>query len=117
LTLSGVATGIFLRVWLVTVPFAVAAAATIMLASQLKRVFLEGENLVVTNYFQSLQVPCAIIAEIQERRLLNIRPVWLFFTIQTAFGYRIAFIPRMGVVPFWKSHPVVQLLREKARRS
>jgi hypothetical protein len=115
LALFGLAISIFLRFWIITIPFAVAAVATILLASQLKRVFLNGDDLVLTNYFRSAQVPRTAIALIQERRLLSIRPVWIHFSTMTPFGRDIAFIPRVGIVPLWKTHPVVRLLRDNER--
>lgn len=109
------AISIFLRYWITAIPFAVAAGATILLASRLKRVFVSDDDLVLTNYFRSARVPRAAIALIQERRLLSIRPVWIHFSTITPFGRDVAFIPRVSIVPLWKAHPVVRLLRDNQR--
>jgi len=93
------------RAWEIAVPFAVAALFLLLLAAPLKRVWLRGGTLVVSNYFRSCEVACTEIAEVLEKRLINVRPVWVFFKAPTPFGTRLAFIPRLSAVPFWKTPP------------
>lgn len=114
ITFAGFIIGVALRQWLIVVPFAVAVAAAVMFAVQLKRVVLEDGDLVLIDLLKRCRISCATIGEVQESRVLNIRPAWIFFKVPTRFGHRIAFIPKLGSVPLWKSHPVVQLLRQAA---
>src|SRR6185503_871011 len=108
---GGLVLALSFRAWEIALPFAIAALFTLPLASPLKRVNLRGNSIVRSNYFRSCEFSCTNIVEVQEKRQLKVRPVLIFFRTPTPFGTRVAFIPHMGVVPFWRPHPVVQLLR------
>lgn len=102
------------RAWEVAVPFLIALPFLLLLAEPLKKDRLHDTTLVVSNYFRSCEIECAEIAEVQEKCLLNVRPVWIFFRAATPFGSRLAFIPHLGAVPFWKPHPVAEVPRDAA---
>jgi hypothetical protein len=79
---------------------------------RLKRVRLDGSVLRISNYLREIQVPLADIAEVQENRWLNTRPIALIFNHPTLFGSRVLFMPRLRwfLMP-WTPHPIAEELR------
>jgi hypothetical protein len=98
--------------WALAVLFGVVELYLLLLAIPLKRVELEDGFLVVSGFRRSYRVPISAIEQVQEKRMLSIRPVWILFSISTPCGDSISFIPESWVVPPWRPHPVLQLLRK-----
>jgi hypothetical protein len=42
-------------------------------------------------------------------------PVTIHLRHETPFGRRITFIPKFRLLPFWRTHPIVNELRKLAR--
>jgi hypothetical protein len=61
--------------------------------SGLKRVDLDGNSLVVSNYRRSIRVPLNEISGVRQKRLLNIRPITIAFKRDTEFGRWVVFMP------------------------
>lgn len=83
----------------------------------LKRVALDGDQLVVSNYRRTVRIPLQQIEDVTENRWLNIHPVTVHFRNETDFGWSIVFMPKVRVFGFWFSHPVVRELRNAAERA
>jgi hypothetical protein len=78
---------------------------------RLKRVWVDGAMLRVSNYMREERVPLASITAVTENRWVNIRPITVDFRIPTEFGQRIAFMPRVCWFLFWRPHPSAAELR------
>jgi len=100
---------IFSLVWLI------GGAIIWRTSAPLKKVQLEGDALIVSNYLRETRVPLSEIQEVTENRWINIRPVTIRFRSDTEFGASITFMPKVRPFLFLRSHPIVAELRELAR--
>ena len=84
---------------------------------RLKKVGLEGSNLVISNYRQTIEVPLASIDAVEETfRFRRWTPwVWVIFREPTGFGKKIVFLPFITQsTPTSESHPIVGELKHLA---
>jgi len=77
----------------------------------LKRVRLDGDALLISNYVQEIRVPLADVTGVTENRFVNPRTISVTFRTPTAFGQRVMFIPRGSGVRFWKESLVIEELQ------
>ena len=79
----------------------------------LKRVDVDGDALVLSNYRRQIRVPLTEIAGVHQNRLLSIRPITVTFKHPTEFGRSIAFMPpfTFNIV---SEDPIAGRLRELA---
>ncbi len=80
----------------------------------LKRVEIDGAELVVSNYFRTMRVPLLEIREVTECWLISTHPVWIDFHSRTEFGSRIMFMPQARMFAVFWPHPIVGELRRLA---
>jgi hypothetical protein len=78
----------------------------------LKRVRVDGSNLYVSNYREEIPVPLAAVAAVSENRWINIHPVTIHLRTETAFGNKVVFMPKQRLTFGWRSHPVVNEIRQ-----
>ncbi len=78
---------------------------------RLKRVWLDGGELRISNYRREDRVPLARVAAVTENRWVNIRPVTVQLRASTAFGDRIVFMPEVRWFLFWRPHSIAVELR------
>ena len=78
----------------------------------LKRVWLEGMTLHVSNYLREIAVPVAAIDQVTESLWINIHPVTIRFNRTTPFGDSIVFMPKARLFALWSPHPVVAELEQ-----
>jgi len=82
---------------------------------RLKRVVVDGNTLMISNYFSTIAVPLADVEDVRENRWLNINPVTLFFRRPTDFGSSVVFMPKVRWFGgLFSSHPVVDEIRTAA---
>jgi hypothetical protein len=79
--------------WQFAAAWAIGTAFLLLTCARLKRVKLDGANLVISNYRRDVTVPVSEIADVRQNRLLNLRPVTITFKRQTSFGSAIIFMP------------------------
>ena len=84
---------------------------------RLKRVAIDGDALIISNYFKSVAVPLRELVDVTENRWINIHPVTLTFREATPFGKKVVFMPKTRWLGAWVSHPVVAELRTLAALS
>jgi len=82
--------------------------------ARLKRVRIDGDSLLISNYRTEIRVPLSEIAAVSENRALNHHPVTITLRRETAFGRRITFMPKVRFLFPWSSHPIVAELRDLA---
>ncbi len=76
----------------------------------LKRVAIDGDELVVSNYRRTIRVPLGAIRCVTEYGPVCSLPVWIDFDSRTEFGRTIKFIPQARKFAFF-THPIVGELR------
>jgi hypothetical protein len=81
------------------------------MCGRLKRVRLNGTNLMISNYRYEITVPISDIAHVKQNRLVNLRPVFLKFKRETPFGHTVTFMPRRSFRMFSEDEIVVRLRR------
>ncbi len=91
------------------------AGGTILLrtVARLKRVRIDGDSLLISNYRTEIRVPLSDIVDVTENRALNHHPVTITLRHETQFGRTITFMPKLRFFPFLR-HPIVAELRALA---
>ena len=82
-----------------------------LLSMPLKKVFIEKDELVISNYFKTIRLPLREIQDVKENRFINFNPVWLILKTECSFGKKIMFMPPIRFT-FFFAHPVVEYLRK-----
>ena len=82
----------------------------------LKRVQIDGDHLLVSNFFRTVRIPLADIHRVTESAIINIHPVWIHFRKPTEFGAKIMFMPTARMFAFFSSHPIVGELEELSKQ-
>ena len=80
----------------------------------LKYVSIEGSDLLISGFQQTIRVPASNILDITENFVLNTHPVWIHFRTPTEFGSKIMFMPKTRMFALFSSHPVVAELKQLA---
>ncbi len=100
--------------WLMLAVWVGASTLIWRVCCRLKRVWVEGPWLHVSNYVREERIPLASITSVTENRWVNIRPVTVEFRTPTGFGHRIVFMPEVRWLLFWRPHPIAAELRAVA---
>jgi hypothetical protein len=96
---------VFLAVW------SVVTASMLRWLAPLKRVTLEGDHLVVSNFSREEAIPLRDIESVQGSVLTSPERVSLRLWRRSVFGDTIVFLPRARLFPGFNRHPVVFELR------
>jgi hypothetical protein len=78
---------------------------------RLKKVSLDGQILVISNYRRRIEVPLREIEEVSGSLLMTPELVWLRFRRPTAMGTKVVFMPKIRFSFGLSRHPVVAELR------
>jgi hypothetical protein len=78
----------------------------------LKRVSIDGGELIVSNYAKEVRVPLSGIRRVSEGRFQSPRTIRVVFDADSGLGTTIMFMPPMGFVWPWQEHPVATQLRK-----
>jgi hypothetical protein len=101
--------GMFPVFWILGSAFILAVAVP------LKRVRIDGDRLLVSNYLREESTPLHNIVDVTESRWINLHPVTLHLRDPIGFGQRVTFMPTTRLFGFWSSHPIVADLKARAR--
>jgi len=77
----------------------------------LKRISIEGSDLIISNFRRECRVPLSNISDVTENVMINIHPVWIHFRRPTEFGQKIMFMPTARMFAFFSTHPIVAELK------
>lgn len=99
--------------------FAVATLAGTLFLSvtcfPLKSVIAAQDGIVVSNFVRQVKVPYDEIVSVNENKWLNTHDITISLRSNSAFGQKIRFQPYSEfTLRFWRDHPSVLLLRERA---
>jgi hypothetical protein len=82
-----------------------------------KKVTLEKDGLLISNYFREVRVPLRDIVRVTGSRWINTRQVTIEFDRVTGFGRSIVFLPHTRFLWPGQEHPIAQELRELVLRA
>ena len=85
----------------------------LLLCVPLKRVLIDGDQLVVSNYIKAIRIDLSNIADVTENLWIG-HYIWVHLKNPTAFGKKIIFIPTMCLSMIGSLHPVVSELKQLA---
>lgn len=98
---------VFLAVWVV------GSTVILWLCAGLKRVRVDGNDLVVSNYLREIRIPLSDIAGVGENRWINMHPVTIRLKAKSVFGDAVTFMPKTRMLT-WRPHPIVAELKQLA---
>ena len=100
------------------IPFIVLLLITSLTAS-LKRVWIEEDTLVISNYLKTIRVPIDAIAYVSENFFISPKLICIVFKHHTPFGLKIKFTPIIYFKDIFSpfiSHSLVSELRALSQR-
>jgi hypothetical protein len=98
--------------WIFLVVWVIGTAVWYRCCIPLKRVSMNGGELIVSNYAREIRVPLRRIRRISESRFQNPRSIKLAFDEDLGFGASIVFIPAQIFLWRWQEHPIARQLRQ-----
>jgi hypothetical protein len=87
-----------------------------LICGRLKRVELDGDELVVSNYLQTVRVPLRHIESVGGSILISPQLVSVRLRVVSDLGDRIIFMPPIRLTGGFSRHPMVEELRALAQR-
>jgi hypothetical protein len=100
--------------WLFLFAWLLGIATFSYIGFRVKRVRIDDEHLLISNYVREIRIPFRDLEEVTENRWWNHHPVTLHLRSESVFGTKIVFMPKMRLLGFWTSHPIVKELRQLA---
>jgi hypothetical protein len=77
----------------------------------LKKVLLDGNDLIISNYSRQVRVSLRHVTRISEGRFANPRCIRVAFDERIGFGTRMSFMPEQRFLWPWQEHPTARELR------
>jgi hypothetical protein len=78
-----------------------------------KKVFLEKDCLIVSNFLKEIKIPVSEIEAVDGSTYLSPKLVWFRLKSPSPFGRKISFIPKRRMSPGIGKHPLVVELNQK----
>jgi hypothetical protein len=88
----------------------------ILISGNLKRLYVDKENLYISNYLKEIVVSVSKIQRIEEHLGPRFKATKIYFCEPTAFGTAVEFMPKDSFPP-WRRSVVVSELRKLAKLS
>jgi hypothetical protein len=82
----------------------------------LKKVSVDGDEIIISNYLKTCRVPMSEIVAVTENRMINPKLIWIYFKHRTPLGQRIKFTPVNSFGDrflFGRKHAVVKYLESR----
>jgi hypothetical protein len=99
--------------WLLIAGWAVGGLVALKTSAGLKRVRMDGQGLVVSDYLSEIRVPFDEIRSVEENRWKKGRPVTITLGRPSLYGNKFTFLP-WPLVKGFHEHPLVGELRRRA---
>jgi len=101
------------RVLLILAPSGLLIAASIYwFYVRLKKVAIDSEGLVISNYIREVRVPWRDIIKVTGNRWKKTRQVTITFDRDVGFGTSVVFMPKFQFLWPGREHPIAQELRQ-----
>lgn len=78
---------------------------------RLKKVYIEKDELIISNYFKTIRLPLKEMQDVKENRFISPRHAWIFLKNESPFGSKIMFMPPLRFLLFF-AHPTVEELQK-----
>ncbi len=91
---------------------ALAALSVYWYYSRLKKVAIDSDGLVISNYFREVRVPWRQIIDVSGSRWVNTRQIKVTFDRDIGFGDSIIFMPKIRMLWPGQESPIAQELRD-----
>jgi hypothetical protein len=91
---------------------ALAALSVYWYYSRLKKVAIDSDGLVISNYFREVRVPWRQIVDVSGSRWVNTRQIKVTFDRDIGFGSSIIFMPKIRLLFPGQESPIAQELRD-----
>lgn len=78
---------------------------------RLKKVYIEKDELVISNYFKTIRLPLKEMQDVKENRFISPRHAWIYLKNESSFGNKIMFMPPLRFLLFF-AHPTVEELQK-----
>ena len=98
---------------IVPLVFALSMACVYWYQGRLKKVTLDGAELIISDYFREIHVPLTKISEVRGSRMSKMHYIKVQFDPALGFGGSIIFMPKWRFVWPFQEHPCAQELRER----
>jgi len=100
-------------IWPLFFPLQVLACGSIYwYYGRLKKVAVDADGLVISNYFREVRVPWRHVIGVTGSRWVNTRQIKVTFDRETGFGASIIFMPKVRLVWPGQESPTAQELRD-----
>lgn len=101
------------RVLPILVPAGLLLAASIYwFYVRLKKVAIDSEGLVISNYFREVRVPWRDVTKVTGNRWKKTHQVTITFDREMGFGTSVVFMPKFRFMWPGQEHPIAQELRD-----
>lgn len=84
------------EMWVVAIGWGIACAAVLSVAWPIKKLTIEGNDFLISNYFKTYRVPISQLADVTESHITRPPTLLLHFDPPTPFGKRIRIVPPVG---------------------
>ncbi|MHC4855132.1 MAG: hypothetical protein ACYS72_01850 [Planctomycetota bacterium] len=102
----------FVTLWM---PLLIGVVYTFFYSIPLKRVMIQGDELIVSNFIKEITIHMSEIEKVTENYLMPNRPVTIHLKHKSEFGKKILFNPPLRIImefsEFFNSRPIVEELR------
>lgn len=99
--------------WPVFIPVDILVALSVYwYYSRLKKVAIDSDGLVISNYLREVRVPWRQIADVSGSRWVNTRQIKVTFNRDIGFGTSIIFMPKVRLLWPGQESPIAQELRD-----
>ena len=82
--------------------------------SRLRKVILDRDTLVISNYSREVSVPLTSISKVKGSRWPKTKDVIITFDHDIGFGDKIVFVPKTRWLWPWQEHPIAAEMRKLA---
>lgn len=83
-------------------------------AVRIKRVLTDGKNLYISSYRREIRVPLDQIADVTQQIWPNRQLITIHLKSPSEFGQKIRFLGTFRLFNDWKTHPIVDELKQMA---
>ena len=105
------------RIGPVYLPLVLVAVCMYWYYARLKKVAVDADGLIISNYFREVRVPWRNIVEVSGSRWVNTRQIKVTFDRDTGFGTSIIFMPKVRLLWPGQESPGAQELRDLIREN
>lgn len=82
--------------------------------SRLRKVILDRDTLIISNYSREVSVPLTSISQVNGSRWAKTKDVTITFDHDIGFGDKVVFVPKTRWLWPWQEHPIAAEMRKLA---